>query len=193
MEGFHIIVDKDPLVKKTHFIYNGEYFKRKFMEISKINTTSIKIKTKNTTFLVDPASKSEGDVVLLMQKGDFLIPEEAKLIVEGPGEYEVAGVSIKGVEGSSGMIYRVFDDQYNILIITSDELAKRKDEDEYDGVFIKVTEKIDEAILSNCVADAVVLYGEEGNLPLPKEETKVMSRVNLKKKEEVKGVVFLSN
>lgn len=86
------------------------------MEISRITDSSIKIKTKEATVLVDPTTKTDGEIVLLTSPGDYTIPEDAKLVIEGPGEYEVNGIHVTGELNPTGLTFTLFDDQFRILL-----------------------------------------------------------------------------
>ncbi len=81
------------------------------MEISHIGHSCFKIKGKNTTIVIDPYDpkkvgyklpKLEADVVLLSHKhADHSYLEgvrEYRLVVETPGEYELAGTFIYGIQ-----------------------------------------------------------------------------------------------
>jgi hypothetical protein len=64
---------------------------------------------------INPQSKSPADIVLYSEKRDA-----QKLIVNGPGEYEIAGVSIvtaRVAGASSGIIHAVNLDGVNVLLV----------------------------------------------------------------------------
>jgi len=84
-------------------------FINKFMEISYLGHSSFKIKTKSATVITDPFdpkmvglkySGVEGDIVTISHAhSDHNAADKvvgAKKVLEGPGEYEVMGVSLIG-------------------------------------------------------------------------------------------------
>lgn len=164
------------------------------MEISQTGDTSLKIKTKNTTLAVDP-TKIDSDVVILTSNEVVDIPDTVKVVIDGPGEYEVAGVSVRGERVSGQLLYHIYDDQYKVILTPSTLISTLKDEEGYDALVIKVDGKLDNDMLNVSASDTLVLYGKHVNESIPSgENTKRMSRVNLKKKDEIKGfVIVLSN
>lgn len=71
------------------------------MDISFLGHSSFKIKTKTATIVCDPyLTKSEADIVTISHSHfDHNVVDKIsgyKKIIEGPGEYEVSGVSITG-------------------------------------------------------------------------------------------------
>ena len=56
------------------------------MEITKLANSGVRIKTKNTAFIVDPGQgKLEGDVVILYEKPQDYLKFSGKLVIDSPG------------------------------------------------------------------------------------------------------------
>jgi len=80
------------------------------MEIRQITTETVWIKGKRENILVDPVGemiagdKVGGRVVLLTKKNDKLglLSDEKRIIINGPGEYEIGGVEVTGINSGNG-------------------------------------------------------------------------------------------
>ena len=162
------------------------------MEISRLSDNSIKIKTKNSTFVIDPEAKSpEADayVYTVAQKN---IPE-GQLAIEGPGEYEIGGVYIKGEVVSDNLVYEFLDETKKVLVLSSPSAIKNLDTEDYPVVIVKASEKVESANLTTIGAELVIVYGPSENISVEPESIKQIDKVNLRKIDELKGfIVYLS-
>jgi L-ascorbate metabolism protein UlaG (beta-lactamase superfamily) len=97
------------------------------MEISFLGMNCVRIAGKDISILCDPYSKAAGmpdvkqayEATLLTQRTENL-PEKAGMVIDGPGEYEIAGSMITGVpaglhfedpeKGQNGTMYSVLVD-----------------------------------------------------------------------------------
>ncbi|MCR4261206.1 MAG: MBL fold metallo-hydrolase [Candidatus Colwellbacteria bacterium] len=68
------------------------------MVISLLGSSGVKCQVADFSLVIDPPAKKRGNLTLLTQidftQGD-IIPEEA--VINGPGEYEIEGIKIRGV------------------------------------------------------------------------------------------------
>src|SRR5579871_6112091 len=103
------------------------------MEISSQGKNSVRIKTKNASLVIDPASSVAADVVILTESSSSAAGLEAKLVIEGPGEYEVGGVHINAKKQNSETTYEIFDDQYKILLVPVSSLKGLKEDEDFDA------------------------------------------------------------
>lgn len=93
------------IVKKIGEWYVGN------MEIFYLGQACFKIKTKEVTVTIDPFDpKFEADIVCVTQgmkglKGINQGREKETFVIDGPGEYEVKGVTVFGVSALAGTIY----------------------------------------------------------------------------------------
>jgi L-ascorbate metabolism protein UlaG (beta-lactamase superfamily) len=90
-----------------------------------VNTKQVRITIDdNLTELGVNGPTKAGDVVLFTNKSE--IPKvETKLVIDGPGEYEVAGISIKGmsvrahmdtVDQKTATLYKITADDLNLVV-----------------------------------------------------------------------------
>lgn len=162
------------------------------MEIAVIKDSSLKIKSKNTTVIIDPVSKQEGDVVILTNSSsDSSLVENAKLVIDGAGEYEVGGMSIYVDDVKGELTYLFLADNMKVLLLAESALSKLKAEDEFTAVVVKVNEKVNDTILAHLTSDVFIFYQDLDKVELSSENTKKMPKVNLRKKEEITGSIIL--
>lgn len=165
------------------------------MDISLVKDNSIKIKggRGGTTIVTDPASRVEAEVVLLTashQNHDLDKVEGKRLVIEGPGEYEIGGISIVGKSMRGDVVFDISNDS-KILLLSSSAVPKIQEEDEYDAVLIKVNGKISDDSFSVFNAKSFILYGDISQVSLKTDKKEVTNRVNLKKMNEIAGKIFL--
>lgn len=135
------------------------------MEISIINNTSIRIKGKQGTLIVNPVLKATGangiilfdDIPIDKTKADEGIP-----IIKGPGEYEFAGIKISGIKNGTETIYTIKVDRIEILLgrgkCLEKDHAKVK---EHNIVLLYIDDPIDSSFITSLVLNSVLLYGEK--------------------------------
>lgn len=162
------------------------------MEISRISDSSIKIKTKNSTFIIDPDVKAQDAEVYVYTSPQKDIPEE-QLCIEGPGEYEIGGVYIKGEVISGHLVYEFLDETKKLLIVSSPSAIKNLDTEDYPVVIVKASEKVESANLTTIGAELIVVYGPSENISVEPESLKQIDKINLKKIDDLKGfIAYLS-
>lgn len=161
------------------------------MDIAIASENSFKIKSKNTVFIVNPDSKIDGDVVILTDKPSSYSQFQGKLVIDGPGEYEVSGVLIKGEKTDGKISFDFAEDSQSITVLSSASIAKNKEvEDQTAVVVLLKDEKTDLSLVSS--SGVLIVVGPQGLLPHD-SNIKRVDKINLKKAEEYKGsVVHLS-
>jgi L-ascorbate metabolism protein UlaG (beta-lactamase superfamily) len=104
------------------------------MDIEYKGANAILLSTKQATVAVDPKLSSAGlkDItgkfaVELATQEEFIVPKEDALVISSPGEYEVKGVSVKGIaaqrhidtpdDGKKAVIYKVTANDITLGII----------------------------------------------------------------------------
>lgn len=156
------------------------------MEIQFLPKEGLKIKTKEVTFLAPPFGKIDCDVILSFSQKD--IPETDKMALYGPGEYEISGVSIKGINENGTLLYSISEDTQKILLGgTTASLTDMKDTEGYTVAIVRVDAKVTENLLSGVSSEIVVLYGDSAEEGLDPTTIKKTDKINLKKIEELKG------
>lgn len=163
------------------------------MEIVRISDSSIKIKSKNATIVVDPTAKTEGDVVIMLDpvQSDASLVEGTKVIIQGPGEYEIAGVSISGEKIGSDIMYRLDDEVCRVILASSKIVATAKEEEGDHALLLKAVEPVASDGLSSFVQDVCVVFGVTENLPQESDTVKKLPKINLRKLEGLKGSVII--
>lgn len=163
------------------------------MEITLQKNNTIRIKTKNAIISLDKILQ-DSDIVIRtfyesLNTQDFIT--SSPLLIQGPGEYEIKGVSVTGRESNSHTIYEVNADSMKLLILPSTSIDTLEDDDEYTGIIIYMVSDIKDTIFSHTSTSAVILFGQTSWIHLPAENLKKSSKVNLKKKEEFEGAAVL--
>lgn len=104
------------------------------MDIEYKGANALLVNTKHATMVVDPKLSLVGlkDItakftVELVTQEDFLVPKEDALIIKTPGEYEVKGVSIRGIaaqrnidtpdDGKNAVIYKIAANDIALAIV----------------------------------------------------------------------------
>lgn len=164
------------------------------MEITKLTNSGIRIKSKNTTFVVDPANgKIDGDVVLLYEKPQDYSIFDGKLVIDSPGEYEVGGVSIKGENIGGFLAFDFLEDGQKLVIISNPDITGDVETEDSIVVLVRLSKKLDDKALSSIQSEVLSFYGPEEFLPQEKETLKRVDKINLKKTDDLKGyLVYLS-
>lgn len=167
------------------------------MEISAIKDISLRIKTKNASIVTNPSSKVTSDIVILtsdLPSIDLEKVEGAKLIIEGPGEYEASGVRITGFELNQDIAYIIEADNIRVLLIKSSDLPDLKEDNAYSAIAIQLDESIKDQGFESFPSDLFILFGEENKVSLNGEEVRKLPKVNLRKREDIgSSVVFLTS
>ncbi|HVT01154.1 MAG TPA: hypothetical protein VHE53_02860 [Patescibacteria group bacterium] len=160
------------------------------MEIASVSQKSIKIKSKAATFVIDPTGKIDSDVIILTQKAQDYSDFADKVVIDGPGEYEVSGVSIKGENIHDKLSFDFFEDNQRLLFVPV-SVVKDADTEDYTAIVMSLDEKV--ADIPSVASELVVVIGDEEFMPADKSTIKKIDKINLKKTEEYKGfVVHLS-
>ena len=160
------------------------------MEVVRLGDKSIKIRSKNATIVVDPSTKTDADVIVIMTSGiDISFVQTAKLIIQGAGEYEVMGVAIKSEQQGNGLWISVMDDPYKILICLSTNVGKATEEEGYDALVVKATDLVQKDLLASFAQKVCIVFGSSEFLPTG--DVKIFSKVNIKKLEEVAGSIVV--
>lgn len=160
------------------------------MEIAKLDSSSIKIKGKNATFVVDPSStlsKTEADGVLVLAKSgstNFPKLEGVRLVIQAAGEYEIGGVKITGIDAGDSIVYTGDMDGGKFAVGTAEGFEKvLSDLDETPILVLKVTQSLNNSVISTLSPKVCLIYGEGSNQALKvlgKEGSPKMSKYSLK-------------
>ncbi len=164
------------------------------MEISRLGDAGLKIKTKNVTVAVDPTVKADADVVISLDRLLSLNTKDkegVKLLITGPGEYEVSGLSITAEKVGQDVMYRLDDESFGLILASSRIAASAKEEEGEQALVIKLIEPIQTGLLDSYIQDVCVVFGTQENLPKESPEIKRASKINLRKLDEFKGSIVI--
>lgn len=136
------------------------------MEIALISPTSIKIKGKQVSFLINPVlgkAKLAADAVFLTSDNTVESPEVegVRLTMSGPGEYEVGGVKITGVRIAEHTSYFFTVDGVSVLVATASSLKGKESLRDVAVAVIAADAPVDESVLATVTDNVAVFYGQE--------------------------------
>jgi len=158
------------------------------MEVSKIGNKGVKIRTKNASFLVNPEKKIDGDVVILTQKPQTYSEYGGRIIIDGPGEYEVSGVSIKGEAIDGRVLFDFSADSQRLLILPAASISKSEAAEDYTATVVFLDENSKD-IISQISSGVVIAVGSADTIIKDKTSLKKTDKVNLRKIDEYKGFI----
>lgn len=135
------------------------------MEIALLNPGSIKIKSKLANFVVDPLSnspKTDADVIIsLGSEVNSSKITDFRLIIQGPGEYEVKGVKVSGEKANLGGIFKLTLDKLNVVLAKASDLSKADKAGEANVVVINADDAVSDKAITTMAPNVVVFYGEK--------------------------------
>lgn len=137
------------------------------MEVALLDSHSIKLKGKTATLVLDPSlkmPKTTADGVVLVNSKTFEGGklEGVRLVMSGPGEYEIGGVKISAFGKKNEVSYEIRMDGLEILLARDDILQKAQDKTkEYHVVVLDSASGADQWIVTSHTPRVVLLYGEK--------------------------------
>jgi len=134
------------------------------MEVAVADSNSLRIKGKHASVGVNPKDKSASinAAIILGSPTGIKIPDGV-VSIQGPGEYEVNGIKISGLQSENDTVYTAVVDDIIILVGLVQSLAKvqTKLQDAH-IVLAYVTEDIvDASFITGFTPNAVLFYGEK--------------------------------
>jgi hypothetical protein len=136
------------------------------VDISIVGNQSIKLKGKQATFIVDPAKempKTVSDAIILLNGShnvDVSRVTDFRIIIDGPGGYEVGGVKISGTKTAKGILYRLSIDGINIILGSAAD-AKMEGFNVCQVAVINTSNDFNESFVTALEAKITVLYGDK--------------------------------
>jgi len=172
------------------------------VDIYTLDKNSIKIHSKYANFIVDPApqgTKVSCDAVILLNNNNIDLGRvvDYRIIIDGPGEYEVNGVKVLGVRGDRGFVYGIAADGFSVILGKSSETSKIKEDTFLCQIAIlNVDDEVNSSMVTKLEPKIMILYGEDkenaakvlgkGNIP----SVKKVSLTKDKLPEEMEVVVL---
>jgi hypothetical protein len=158
------------------------------MDIQIVGESSLKIKSKKTSLAIDPLTsiqKFDADAILLTGKeGDINRVTDYRVVITGPGEYEVSGLKIVAVRTDGDLIFSLVSENVRTLVAKVSSLKQISTEKigDYQIVVINADADASESMITAMEPNIVVLYGlkaKEAAKALGKEDTAVQAKVSL--------------
>lgn len=160
------------------------------MEITLLSPNCIKIKGKNSSAIVDPVTlrtKTPSDAVILLKKDekyDASKIEGARVVLEGPGEYEFSGVKVVAM-GEKNTVYSMNVDGIEALVGNIEGIEKYKEKlKEHSIIIFFADSKFNDSLITALEPKVAIFYGEnaqEAVDSLGKAETvKPVSKYSIK-------------
>ncbi|MEK7160116.1 MAG: hypothetical protein AAB702_01385 [Patescibacteria group bacterium] len=158
------------------------------MDIQIFDADTLRLKIKKTTFAVDPkagVAKFDAEAILIMDKSfNSSRINEYRIIIEGPGEYEISGLKVSGIKSDGDTIYGLSSESVGILLAKASSLEKiSKDKlGDYKIVIINTDSDLNQTLITAMEPSAVILYGEkkkEGARLLGKENASISSKISI--------------
>jgi hypothetical protein len=174
------------------------------MEIIYLENKSLRIKGKKASLIVDPNSlmaKTAADAVLILRDTTFDLKkvDEYRLIISGPGEYEIGGIKISGKKSEEDFVYSLVIDKMEMIIGKAEAISRLGDKiKEHQIAVLRVDEELQESVITAIEPKMVVLYGDSvanglktlGKDPAVILNTKKISTSDDKLPEEMEVVVL---
>ena len=137
------------------------------MDVTKLSESSIKIKGKKASFIIDPTKdiqKNSADALILLSDKT---PETGKIegyrvVISGAGEYEVGRVKINGVRTDNGTVYSLIIDGIDILVGKASDLNLIADKNqEHKVAIIMADSEIKESVITTIEPRLLIIFGEK--------------------------------
>ena len=151
------------------------------MDIYTLDKNSIKIHSKHANFIVDPTklgTKVSCDAVILLNNNNIDLSKVAdyRIVINGPGEYEIRGIKVSCIKADLGFIYSLMVDGFSVILGTSSEIPKIKDDTFLCQIAIlNVDDDLNSTVVTKLEPKIVILYGDskenaakilgKGNIP----------------------------
>lgn len=146
------------------------------MDITLLNPQSVKIKGKHITFVVGtPQTSTTADAVLFLAnpKGKLHV-EEARLLLQAPGEYEIGGTKITAIGAGAEIAYFLKVDGIDVCVLCSSAGQKIVENAKECKVAIMFdTDTVQDTLVTALSPQVLVLFGDnarEGAKVLGKED-----------------------
>lgn len=157
------------------------------MDIQIVGEDSLKIKNKKATLAIDPKTatqKFDADAVLLTQKGgDVSRITNYRVVIDGIGEYEVAGLKIVSIKSDGDLIFSLISENVRTLVAKVSALKNISTEKigDFQILIINADTEVSESAITAMEPRIIVLYGlkaKEAAKALGSEEVSVQSKVS---------------
>lgn len=151
------------------------------MEIASLPKALLRIKGKQSTIVVNPTEKHEGNASLFLDENvesHFSLKEG--VVIASPGEYEVGGLKIRGSKFDSNRTYSLLVDGVDVLLgkLSAFEKIHAKLSD-HALVVIDADAVLDPSFATSLASNVLIITGEKAKEVVDtyiKENVKVMQK-----------------
>lgn len=136
------------------------------VDIAILGKNSLKLKGKQVTFIIDPTSampKTPADAVILLDGGSDIDVSRAtdyRIIISGPGGYEVGGAKISGLKTPKGILYKFSIDDL-VIILGSPTEANMEGFNACQVAVVSTNNDFNESFVTGLEPKITVLYGDK--------------------------------
>lgn len=137
------------------------------MDVVILGEHALKIRSKSVSFIVDPVkaiSKINADAILRLGNNfnvDTSRVLDYRIIINGPGEYEVSGVKISVVKIEHGFVYSLFLDNTTVVLGKVSDIAKLQDNMPPCQIALLDADEDIKSIVAKLEPKITILYGEK--------------------------------
>lgn len=159
------------------------------MDISIIGRNSLRFKGKRVILVVDPTEqlpKTSADAVIFLNGKDGKSAAKVadyRVIIDGPGGYEVSGAKISGTRTSKGFFYRFLIDGINVFLGSGTDV-KMEDFNACQVAIIDTSNDFNESFVTALEPKIAILYGDkkaESAKTLGAENASAISKITITK------------
>jgi hypothetical protein len=163
------------------------YVRIVFVDIQIVGADSLRIKSKKTTLVIDPKTamqKIDAEAILLTGiDGDVNRVTDYRVVITGPGEYEVSGLKIVSVKADGDLIFSLISENVRTLVGKVSSLKQISTEKigDYQIVIVNADTDASESMITAMEPSVVILYGlkaKETAKALGKEDTTTSGKVS---------------
>lgn len=138
------------------------------MEIALLSKNCLKVRGKSSSFIINPSSdisKTEADGVLSFDASgsiDTSKISEFRVIISGPGEYEIIGVKISAIKSADSLIYRLIVDKMSVIVGRASAISPSLENIEPAHIAIVEADILPSDKTATAIQpNIVILYGEK--------------------------------
>lgn len=170
------------------------------MEIALLGDQSLKIRGKKGSLLIDPVKgipKTPTDAIVVLAQKDYDASraQGARVVIEGPGDYEVSGIKISSLRFGSELMYRLTVDGIALILTTSHGLTNAQESQECSMLVVNAQEILEASSVTQASPQVLLLYGQNAldSAKAVNKEVQILSKyaVTAEKLPEEMQVVVL--
>lgn len=171
------------------------------MEVSILPENSLKLKSKHSVFLVNPAGKISDVNAVLYLSSDHKTVDDF-VVIDGPGEYEIGGVKVSGTKAGEDSVFSLLLDGVDLMIGTLSAIEKVQHKvKEHSMVVVSADDsaQTDAAFITGLATSLLVAFGSNGKTVIGsfgKGEPQVMNKVVVSKDKlpaEMQTILLANN